>query len=257
MIDLQRQNHVLEIIVRRPEKRNALSLAMYHQLAQAMYQLDQDPDLWAGLIWAEGEHFTAGVDLNDWAAVFASGDKPRLGEGELDPFGLNGPRVRKPLIMAVQGYCYTWGTELLLATDLRVAATDTRFAMLEVKRGFFACGGATLRLPEAMGWAKAQRYLLTGDEWFAEEAFQTGLVSELCAPGEQLTRARALAAAVCQAAPLGVQASLNSSRQAAADGVATAYPNMFPALADIMRSADAAEGVASFKERRAAKFVGR
>lgn len=256
MIDVQQHEHVLEIAVRRAEKRNALSLDMYHQLARAMFELDQKPELWVGLIYAEGPHFTAGVDLNDWARVFASGERPTLGPGELDPFGLNGPCVRKPLVMAVQGYCYTWGTELLLATDLRVAATDTRFAMLEVKRGFFACGGATLRLPTAMGWAKAQRYLLTGEEWFAEEAWQTGLVGELCAPGEQLERARAMAAAVCQAAPLGVQASLKSSRQAADEGVATAYPKMFPDLAKIMQSADAAEGVASFKERRSAQFKG-
>ncbi len=189
------------------------------------------------MIWAEGPHFTSGVDLGDWAEAFASGTPFPIGPGEIDPFSMSGPRLSKPLVIAVQGRCYTWGWELLLNTDLRVAATDTRFAMLEVRRGFYACGGATLRLPREIGWANAQRYLLTGDELGAAEA--------------------PLAARVAKAAPLGVRGSLRSSRLCQLAGEEAAIEPMFAGMAEVMRSEDAAEGVRSFAERREAVFRGR
>lgn len=163
-IEVEQRGHLLVMGMRRPQKMNALSRDMYRSLARALYRLEHDPELWVGVIWAVGPHFTSGVDLNDWADAFASGTPFPIGDGEIDPFSLSGPRLSKPLVIAVQGRCYTWGWELLLNTDLRVAASDTRFAMLEVRRGFDACGGATLRLPTEIGWANAQRYLLTGDE---------------------------------------------------------------------------------------------
>ena len=180
--------------VRRPQKMNALSRDMYRTLARAFHQLEHDPALRVGVIWAEGPHFTSGVDLMDWADVFASGTPFPVEPGEIDPFGLAGPRLSKPLVMAVQGRCYTWGWELLLNTDIRVAASDTRFAMVEVKRGFYACGGATLRLPAAIGWSNAQRYLLTGDELPADEAHRLGLVQQAMHPG-RTTRSGARAGA--------------------------------------------------------------
>jgi enoyl-CoA hydratase len=256
-IEIEQRDHLLLMGVRRPQKMNALSREMYRSLARALYRLEHDPGLWVGVIWAEGPHFTSGVDLNDWADAFASGSPFPIEDGEIDPFSLSGPRLSKPLVIAVQGRCYTWGWELLLNTDLRVAASDTRFAMLEVRRGFYACGGATLRLPTEIGWANAQRYLLTGDELAAEDAYRLGLVQQLCAPGEQLEAALALAQRVAKAAPLGVQGSLRSSRTRMLEGEAAAVEPMFRGMAEVMRSEDAAEGVRSFVERRDALFRGR
>ena len=82
---------------------------------------------------------------------------------------------------------------MLLATDIRVAASDTRFAQIEIKRGIYPVGGATIRFMREVGWGNAMRYLLTGDEFSAEEAYRIGLVQEVVAPGQQVTRARALA----------------------------------------------------------------
>ena len=255
-IEIEKRQHILLVGVRRPQKMNALSRDMYRTLARAFHQLEHDPELRVAVIWAEGPHFTSGVDLTDWADVFAGGTPFPVEEGEIDPFALTGPRLSKPLVMAVQGRCYTWGWELLLNTEIRVAASDTRFAMVEVKRGFYACGGATLRLPAAIGWGNAQRYLLTGDELPADEAYRLGLVQQVCAPGEQLEAALELAGRVAKAAPLGVQASLRSSRMCLAEGEAAAIGPMFRGLADVMRSEDAAEGVRSFVERREAVFKG-
>jgi len=256
-IAVERREHLLLMGVRRPQKMNALSREMYRALARAFHQLEHDPDLRVGVIWAEGPHFTSGVDLNDWAEAFASGTPFPVADAEIDPFSMTGPRLSKPLVIAVQGRCYTWGWELLLNADLRVAARDTRFAMLEVRRGFYACGGATLRLPKEIGWGNAQRYLLTGDELGAEEAHRLGLVQELCEPGAQLDAALALAQRVAKAAPLGVQGSLRSSRACMLEGEAAAIGPTFQGMADVMRSEDAAEGVRSFVERREAVFRGR
>jgi enoyl-CoA hydratase/carnithine racemase len=256
-IEVERREHLCVMGVRRPQKMNALNKEMYHALARALHRLEHDPELWVGVIWAEGPHFTSGVDLSDWAEAFASGSPFPVADDEIDPFSMSGPRLSKPLVIAVQGRCYTWGWELLLNTDLRVAASDTRFAMLEVRRGFYACGGATLRLPTEIGWANAQRYLLTGDELGADDAYRLGLVQELCAPGQQLEAALALARRVAKAAPLGVQGSLRSSRLRMLEGEAAAIGPMFRGMAEVMRSEDAGEGVRSFVERREAVFRGR
>jgi enoyl-CoA hydratase len=247
---------VLEIIVDRTEKMNALSREMFHQLGAALFRLDQDPELRVALISAAGPNFTSGVDLLDWKDAFSAGTPLQMRAGELDPLGLTGARHRKPLVMAVQGRCYTWGWELLLNTEVRVAASDTRFALLEVARGFYPCGGATLRLPREIGWSNAQRYLLTGDELSAEQAYRLGMVSELCAPGEQHQRAMDIAQRIGAAAPLGVQGALASARHAYLDGEAAEVPEMFTRLAKVMQSDDVKEGVLSFIERRKAVFKG-
>lgn len=255
-VELTVADHILDIHIRRPAKLNALSVDMYEDLARALARLDQDPELRVGLLHAEGKHFSAGVELDKWAPIFAGGKFPCPTDG-LDPFALSGPRCRKPLVMAVQGYCFTWGVEVMLTTDVRVAADDTRFAMLEVKRGIYPCGGATLRLPQQMGWANAQRYLLSGDQWTAEEALRTGLVQQVVPAGEQYAVARALAQGIAAAAPMGVQAILKSSRLAHTAGEREAAAQVFADMPAVMRSEDAKEGVQSFVERRAAVFQGR
>lgn len=256
-IKVQADRHVLEIKVDRPEKMNALSPEMYRDIGIAYGQLDRDPELRVGLLYAEGKHFSAGIELDKWAPIFAEAQGFPRHEGALDVFGLNTPKCRKPIVMAVQGYCYTWGVEALLNTDVRVAAEDTRFAMLEVKRGIYPCGGATLRLPQQMGWANAQRYLLTGDPWSAADALRFGLVQEVVPAGEQYRAARAIAGKIAAAAPLGVRAILKSSRLAAAEGDAVAADRLFDDMSAVMRSEDAKEGVQSFIERREARFHGR
>src|SRR6201999_613793 len=90
----------------------------------------------------------AGLDLAQFSPVFASGRWSHV-EGGLDPLGLDGPRLSKPMICAVQGICFTIGIELLLATDIRVAASDVRFGQIEVKRGIYPVGGATMRMPRS------------------------------------------------------------------------------------------------------------
>ncbi len=255
-VETQIRNHCLIMIFNRAQKYNAFSPEMYHQLARAYDQLEHDADLRCGLLLAMGDHFTAGLELEKWAPIFASGQPPQLHNDEIDPFGVQGERLSKPIVIATQGICFTVGLELLLNTDIRLSTADTRFAQIEVKRGIFPCGGATVRLPEQIGWANAQRYLMTGDEFSGDEAWRMGLVQQL-EPIDNLHQAALdMVDKISNAAPLGVQASLASSRLARLKGENEALAQLFSALRPVACSEDAKEGVQSFLERRDAKFKG-
>src|SRR5262245_34127601 len=125
-ISLDRKGHVLLIGLDRAAKRNAFDLPMWDALCAAYAELDRDDELRVGVLYAKGEHFTPGLDLPSWAPTFASGTWP-IKEGTLDPLGNAGSRLRKPVIAAVQGMCLTIGIELMLASDIRIAAPSTRF----------------------------------------------------------------------------------------------------------------------------------
>ena len=249
--------HIVTITFNRSEKLNALDPDSYHLLAQTLYKLQHDNELRVAVIQANGKHFTAGLELDKWAPIFAAGKMPELAENEIDPYGLQGERLTKPVIIATQGICYTSGLELLLNTDIRIATADARYAQLEVQRGIYPCGGGTIRLPEAIGWGNAQRYLLTGDEFSAEQALQWGLIQEIVDVDKLHQRARELATKIAKAAPLGVQAALKSSKVSRYQDQQTALSQVFDDMPAVMTSDDAKEGVASFLERREAVFTGK
>ena len=252
-VTTERQRHVLLIGLDRVAKRNAFDKAMLNALALAYAELEHDDELRCGVLFAHGDHFTGGLELTQFASSLGHFEYP---EGAIDPVGIQGPRLTKPMISAVQGICLTIGIELMLATDIRIAASNTRFAQIEIKRGLFPFGGATIRLPREIGWGNAMRYLLTGDEFGADEALRIGLVQEVVEPGQQVTRATELAQVVSAQAPLGVRATLRSARLAIAQGEEAAIRQFLPDLQEIMQSADIKEGVQSFIERRQANFKG-
>lgn len=256
-ITLERDGHVLLIGLNRPHKYNAMTLAMYGEIAAAYGELERDPELRCALVHGHGDHFTAGLQLDDWAGVFSAGESLPLEAGQIDPFGVASDRVSKPVVFAVKGICYTCGVEMMLNSDVRIAARNTRFAQLEVKRGIFACGGATIRLVQEIGWANAQRYLLTGDEWSAEDAYRMGMIQELTEPGQEFQVALDIAGRIARAAPLGVRGSLKSSLLARREGEPAALRRLFPELKPVMQSEDVQEGMRSFLERREADFKGR
>jgi len=254
-IRLERRGHVLLIGLDRPAKRNAFDLPLWNGLCSAYGELARDSELRVGVLHAHGEHFTGGLDLPQWTPVFASG-KFAIPDGGLDPLGL-ASRVGKPIVCAVKGICLTIGIELMLATDIRVAASSTRFGQIEIKRGIYPVGGATLRFPREVGWANAMRWLLTGDEFDAAEAHRIGLVQELTEHGEQLARALAIAEVIAEQAPLAVYATLAACRHALPHSEAAATARLFPDLAPLAASEDMQEGLRAFLERRPGRFRGR
>jgi len=255
-VTLERDGFVLVMGLNRPAKRNAFTLAMLQDLSRAYALLERDDTLRVGVLIAHGEHFTAGLDLVDVGPYIAEGGDPFPEDGR-DPWRLDGPWA-KPVVAAAQGRCLTLGIELLLAADVRVASADTRFAQLEVLRGIYPFGGATIRLPRQAGWGNAMRWLLTGDEFDANEALRIGLVQEV-APDAAAAQAKAreLAHTIADhAAPLGVRATLASAHQAASDGDAAAAGALRDQVIRLFGTADAAEGMQSFIERRPARFAG-
>jgi len=253
-VSTERQGPLLLIGLDRVAKRNAFDRAMLSALGQAYAELEHDDELRCGVLFAHGDHFTSGLELSQFASSLGQFDYP---EDAIDPLGMHGPRLTKPMISAVQGICLTIGIELLLATDIRVAASNTRFAQIEIKRGLFPFGGATIRFPREVGWGNAMRYLLTGDEFDAAEAFRLGLVQEVVEPSQQVARAIELALVVSMQAPLGVRATLKSAHLAIDQGEAAAVRQLQPDLHVISQSEDIKEGVQSFLERRQATFTGR
>ena len=257
-IELERRGNVLLIAFNRPEKYNAFDLEMHHQLAAAYGRLEREPELRCALVYGKGKHFTAGLELNQWAPEFAQGRWPPPADGEIDPYGVTaGKRVSKPVVFAMHGICFTVAIELALAADVRICAEGSRFGQIEVRRGIYACGGATVRMVQEFGWGNAQRYLLTGDEFDAQEALRIGLVQEVVPLGQQFERGLALAEKIARQAPLAVYASLKSSRLSMEQGALAAIARLLPDLQPIMGSDDVKEGVQSFLERREARFQGR
>jgi enoyl-CoA hydratase len=257
-ITVDRDGHVLLIGVNRPEKRNAFDLAAIEQLAAAYERLADDRELRVGVLYAHGEHFSAGLDLAEVGPVVAAdGPTALTGGGRYDPFGVWGQPVPKPVVMAVQGIAFTLSIELALASEMVVAAADVRFRQLEIGRGILPFGGATFRAPAQLGWGNAMRFLLTAEEFGAEQAQRIGLVQEVVAAGRQLDRAVELARMVAAQAPMGVQGTLANARTARAAAERAAVEQLRELLPGILGSEDAAEGVRSFVERRAARFTGR
>jgi enoyl-CoA hydratase/carnithine racemase len=255
-VKLSTEGRVCLVGLDRAEKKNAFDLQMLRELAEALTAYEDDDALWCAVLHAEGDSFTAGLDLAEVGPHVSAGN-PLFPEGSVDPLGLFGRVREKPLVMAVQGHCLTIGIELLLAADIGVAADDTRFGQIEINRGIFPFGGATIRLPARAGWGNAMRWLLTGDRFDAAEAHRIGLVQEIVPAGEQKERALAIARTVASRAPLGVRATLASSRIAEREGPGAAAAALVSQAQGLMGSDDAREGLMSFIERREARFSGK
>ena len=254
-ITTERRGHVFLIGLNRVAKRNAFDPPMFHDLARAYGAYEADPEMRCAVVFAHGPHFTGGIDLAQFAPLFERDDPFTQEPGQIDPFGMRS-HLSKPLMMAVQGITFTIGVEMMLAADIRIAARDARFAQLEIARGLYPLGGATFRLVREAGWGNAMRYLLTADEFGAEEALRIGLVQEVTEPGQQLERAVAIAERIAAQAPLGVRATLRSARVGIVEGESVAAERVREDMPAILASNDFHEGLASFRERRNAIFRG-
>ncbi len=257
-ISVEQRGQVLLIGLNRPAKRNAFDVQMIEELAAAYTRLEDDESVRCGVLFAEGEMFTAGLDLANVAPKVVESGILKYPEGVIDPLNLQGNRSRtKPIVTAVHGKCLTLGIELLLASDIRIASENATFAQIEIKRGIFPFGGATVRFPEVAGWGNAMRWLLTGDEFDAKEALRIGLVQEITEHGKHIEKAIEIAERIAKQAPLGVRATIRSARRSQTDGFNKAVEHLTPQILELFKSDDAREGVQSFLERREGNFKGK
>jgi enoyl-CoA hydratase len=246
-----RDGHVLEIMINRPTVRNAMDRRAAVALAAALEVLDADNELRVGILYGAGGTFCSGMDLKG----FARGERPTIpGRGF---GGLTEAPPEKPLVAAVEGYALAGGMELVLATDLIVAARNAVFGIPEVKRGMVAAGGGVLRLAERVPYHVAMDLALTGRPLDADEAQRWGLVNELTDPGKALDAARALAVRLAANGPLAVRVSkavLRRARDWPSDEMFTRQRELTD---PVFQSADAMEGALAFAEKREPRWLGR
>jgi enoyl-CoA hydratase/carnithine racemase len=240
----------------RPDKRNAFTVEMFQRTAEVFTEADDDVDIRCIVVHAEGPDTTTGLDLMNVVPSFRAGEVP-IGEDEVDPWHVIGRLRRKPMITAAQGRCYTLGTEIALCSDICVAASDTRFGLKEVRVGIIPAGGGTFRFVQTAGYSNAMRYVLTGEEFDAEEAYRMGVVQEIVEPGKQLERAQEMAEVIAAQAPLAVQAALAHAQSALLDGWRTAIAEIVPVQRELINSEDAMEAAMAMMQKRPATFKGR
>ena len=256
----ERREPLFLIGVNRAAKLNAYTPTMMRELAQAYTAFEDDVGLRCAVLYGRGEHFTAGLDLASMAPLMRKGESA-IPHALIDPLDLratdDGRRRSKPVVAAVRGITYTIGIELMLAADIVVAASDCRFSQLEVKRGIMATGGATVRMVQRAGLGNALLHLLTGDEFDVQEAFRLGLVQRVVAPGAELNTAIEIAEKIAAQAPLAVRASRTNAMLGVERGANAAIEQLTQIQLRLANSDDAAEGVRSLAEKRAARFTGK
>ncbi|MFT6534617.1 MAG: enoyl-CoA hydratase/carnithine racemase [Alpinimonas sp.] len=253
-------DHILHITLNRPEKLNAANRQLLAELSAAFGEIDDNPQIRVAVVSSAGPHFTAGLDLGDifggGAASESTAGLKIIPEGGTDPWGVQTAPVRKPVVVAVSGICFTLGVELILAADIAVADETTTFGQIEVSRGILPFGGATTRFSARVGWGNAMRWLLTGDTFDAAEAHRMGLVQELVPAGEHVERALKIARSIAAQAPLAVQATLANARLAARATEAPALGQLNETLAGLSRTKDFAAGMEAFATRTTPTFEG-
>jgi enoyl-CoA hydratase/carnithine racemase len=253
---VKQEGAVRVIGLNRPAKRNAFDLTMIAELGAAYSALDADDSVRAAVLYGEGLMFTAGLDLANVAGKVQAGE-PLVPEGGIDPWQVGGRRLSKPVVTAVHGKVLTLGIELMLGADIAVAAESTKFAQLEIARGIYPFGGATIRFPRVAGWGNAMRWMLTAEEFDTTEAHRIGIVQEVVPDDTHLQRAIEIAQVIARQAPLGVQATMQNARLAQRHGEAAAEAELVPTVQKLFASEDAGLGVQAFLTRTQAEFVGR
>ncbi|WP_374574318.1 crotonase/enoyl-CoA hydratase family protein [Acinetobacter sp.] len=249
------RGQIMLIGLDRAEKRNAFDSQMIHELSLALTEYEDHAGLRCAVIFAHGEHFTAGLDLAELQPKLASGVFD-FAEKQINPWGTGARKRAKPVIAAVQGYCFTAGIELMLNADLVIAQDNCQFAQMEVQRGILPFGGATVRFVQAAGWAKAMRFLLTGERFSAQAALEMNLINEIT-EAPPLSRAIELAEQICRAAPLAVQATLASAQEGVIQGPEAAFARLQQHLQPLLSSEDAQEGMQAMLQRRDPHFTGK
>ncbi|HEY8532656.1 MAG TPA: crotonase/enoyl-CoA hydratase family protein [Micromonospora sp.] len=250
-LKVEERGRVLVMTMDRPESRNAMSLAMAREIADAVTMLDERPDLSVGIITGANGTFCSGMDLKG----FTRGERPVVeGRGFA---GLVKKPPAKPLIAAVEGYALAGGFEIVLSCDLVVASREAKFGLPEVKRGLTAAAGGLLRLHRRIPYHLAMELVLTGRMWPATEAAEVHLVNRLTEPGRALEVALELAEEVAANAPLALVASKRVMIESVDWPLAEQFDRQDAIVQPVRESEDAKEGARAFLEKRPPRWTGR
>jgi enoyl-CoA hydratase len=257
---VERREHVLVLRMNRPEAKNAFSPNMLARLAEAWEQADSDESIRCVVLTGSDEVFCAGADLKAMMSAPDPGDdyarRYKEDAGLARRALLRHYRLTKPLIAAVEGPAIAGGTEILQATDIRVAGEGATFGVAEVRRGLFPLGGSTVRLRRQIPYTLAAEMLLTGKTITAEEALQYGLIGSVVPKGQALTRALEIADQIAANGPLAVKAVLRSLRETEGIPEEEALKIELEIGMPVFATNDAKEGPRAFAEKRPAQFTG-
>ncbi len=243
-------NGVLIVTINRPEAKNAMTKTAAEGIAAAMDRLDSDDDLRVGILTGAGGTFCSGMDLKG----FLRGESPSV-EGRGFGGVVQAPPA-KPLIAAVEGYALAGGLELMIACDLVVAHSGSKFGIPEAKRGLVAAAGGVMMLPDQIPERIAMELALTGEFIGAERAYELGLINQVT-DGSALDAAKELAAKIAANGPLAVRVSKQVMKESRGWAMEDRYKNQAQLIAPVFVSEDAREGAAAFAEKRAPNWKGK
>jgi len=259
--------HVVLITIDRPEARNSLDMFHFRDLAKAWRDFRYDDELWLAIVTGVKDNFMSGADLKTYipqitalAAEISKGDVTevdgcRLSDGTYAV--LRNMRLYKPIIAAVDGPCVAGGMEMLGGVDIRLATPSATFGVMEPKRGLFAGGGTTARLPRQLSFPAAMEFLLTAEAFSAQRALELGLLNEVVESAALLDRAFEWANRINANAPLAVQATKESVLSGLTGTLDEAYEIETAISSRIFATDDAKEGPAAFAEKRPPMWTGR
>ncbi len=252
----ERRGATAIVTMNRPEAKNALSLPMLVGMADAWEEIDSDDDIRCAILTGAGGTFCSGMDLKSMSGPEAEQYRPRM---EHDPdlhwkALLRHYQLRKPLIAAVEGWAVAGGTEILQATDIRVAGAGAKFGVFEARRGLFPLGGSTVRLRRQIPFTMAMDLLLTAREVSAEEALRIGLIGRVVPDGTALHEALGIAEVICANGPLAVESIKRSVRETEGLPESEALKVELEIGTPIFATEDAAEGQRAFAEKRTPQY---
>jgi enoyl-CoA hydratase len=253
---VEQRGHVLIVTMNRPEARNALSGPMLAGMTAAWDRADADPDIRVAILTGAGGAFCAGADLKAMTQSHP-GDSARSMDLSVIESLLKGRRLTKPLIAAVEGPAIAGGTEILQATDIRVAGESARFGVSEARWGLFPLGGSAVRLVRQIPYTVAADLLLTGRHLKAPEALALGLIGHVVPDGQALDKALEIADLIAANGPLAVQAILRTIRETEGMPENEAFRIDAKLGMAVFQSDDAKEGPRAFADKRTPKFTGR
>jgi enoyl-CoA hydratase len=256
---IEQRGPVLIVTMNRPEARNALSGPMLALMRQAWDRVDSDPGIRACVLTGAGGAFCAGADLKAMTSSHPGDHFRERNAGAngvssmLEPL-LKGRRLTKPLIAAVEGPAIAGGTEILQATDIRVAGESARFGISEARWGLFPLGGSAVRLPRQIPYTVAADLLLTGRHISAAEAREIGLIGHVVPDGQALARALEIAGVIAANGPVAVRAILRTIRETEGMAENEAFTLEARIGMEVFASEDAKEGPRAFAEKRKPQF---
>jgi enoyl-CoA hydratase/carnithine racemase len=254
-IKVRREGPVEVVTLNRPERRNAISLAMMAEIGAAVQAAEADRAVRALVITGGTEFFSAGADLTEAIGVKTPADGLAY-FGSLHRLTASLEALSKPVVAAIEGFCLTGGCELALACDVRVAGEGARFAITSSRIGTVAGAGGTQRLPRVVGLAHALDMLFSAEPIDADEALRIGLINRRTEKGGALARALAMAAVYAERAPLSLAFAKRAVRRGMEMDLASGLDLELHMVTAIYGTADKQEGISAFLEKRKARFKG-